>query len=239
MQFDTHTPGESWQALSGQYNVDSSEVEATPQTLDEIIVQAPEEVPTIKKNFTTTNTQAIDPKKPTILLIDDSDAIRTVYAEIFTRAGYNIEEAHDGLAGLDRIKKFQPDIIWTGIAMPRMDGYTLIETLKKNPSLANIPVIICSHQGDMKDHARMQDLGVADFILHGYVSPEEIIDRTHALLQTKEEYIISLDPHNAETQRLVAAHAVDVVCPTGQRLALSLVTNHDKGLSVRFVCVGE
>ncbi|MDR3559112.1 MAG: response regulator [Candidatus Pacebacteria bacterium] len=121
-------------------------------------------------------------KKIKILLVDDDEAIRTTYAEVFRREGYVVTEAMDGLGGLDKATQDVPDVIFTGIIMPRMDGFALKEALAKNVATANVPVLMSSHMGREEDRKRAIEMGVKDFIISGMVSPREVVERVRVML---------------------------------------------------------
>jgi len=121
-------------------------------------------------------------KKTKILIIDDDDSVRGIYVDIFKKEGFEVEEAIDGLEGLDKATKNIPDVVFTGIVMPRMDGFGLIEALKKNVSTANIPVVISSHLGRSEDSEKAKELGVKDFIVRHMVTPKEVVERVKKIL---------------------------------------------------------
>jgi len=65
-----------------------------------------------------------------IIIVDDDDETRTAYAEIFRNKGFKVLEARDGVEGLDIATSEEGiDAIFTGIVMPRMDGFQMIEAL--------------------------------------------------------------------------------------------------------------
>ena len=68
-------------------------------------------------------------KHLSILLIDDDLDTRTLYAEFLRGAGFGIREAGDGLEGLEMVSQIMPDVIITGIIMPRLDGFGLAPTI--------------------------------------------------------------------------------------------------------------
>lgn len=86
-------------------------------------------------------------KTKKILLVDDDEMIRGIYSEVFRNNGFEVEEARDGLEGLEKARSIIPDIIFTGIIMPKMEGFDLMEALKKNVATSQIPVFISSHLG--------------------------------------------------------------------------------------------
>jgi DNA-binding response OmpR family regulator len=79
-----------------------------------------------------------------ILVVDDSATKRALYRSLLETEGYKIIEAKDGEEGLGKAKTESPDIIIADLAMPRMDGFKMIEMIKKDESGKFIPVICVS-----------------------------------------------------------------------------------------------
>ena len=140
-------------------------------------------------------------KKPKILIIDDDDSVRSIYVDIFKREGFEIEEAIDGVEGLDKATKNPPDVIFTGIVMPRMDGFMLKEALVKNVSTTNIPVVISSHLGREEDKEKALALGVKDFIVRNMVTPKEAVERVRKVLGAGE-YKVKLNINELDARQL-------------------------------------
>ena len=138
-----------------------------------------------------------------ILIIDDDIELREMYAEIFQSKNFQVLQAVDGLEGLELIIKELPDIIFTGIDMPRMDGFTMIEELQKNPATANIPVVISSHMGREDDKNRALELGVKDFIIRGTTRPIEVIARINVIFgEAMAEYKVEVNPETLDASKL-------------------------------------
>ena len=74
----------------------------------------------------------------TILAVDDSASIRRMVEFTLTGAGYDVVEAVDGQDGLERAKSRQVNLVLTDQNMPRMDGLTLIRSLRDMPSYKQI-----------------------------------------------------------------------------------------------------
>jgi DNA-binding response OmpR family regulator len=79
---------------------------------------------------------------PTILVVDDDPHIRNLLRRVLTRAGYDVEQAEDGVAALGQIATHAPDLILTDVQMPRLDGIGLASRLTGRA--ATIPVILMS-----------------------------------------------------------------------------------------------
>lgn len=80
-----------------------------------------------------------------LLLVDDNPEFRQVLAEFLRRDGFDVVEAEDGRAALERVRKIEPAIVVTDCQMPRMDGATLVDKLHaRRPGL---PVVVISGEG--------------------------------------------------------------------------------------------
>ena len=184
----------------------------------------------------------IDPSKKTILIVDDDIDTLEMYADVFENADYNVIRAIDGLDALNVISDHTPNLIFTGIVMPRMDGFTMMESLKQNQRTAEIPVVINSHLGRAHDKKKAEDLGAKDFIVRGFTPPREALERIGALLM-RNEYVFRFDHNDQEARKLAKDLGAGnfFVCPRGQEMVLKLSITDPKDLkfSARFSCVDE
>ena len=101
---------------------------------------------------------------PKILVIEDEAAIRRVLVKILSEENdsYQVEEAEDGLAGIDRIRKEDFDLILCDIKMPKMDGVEVLEAVKKIKP--EIPMVMISGHGDLDTAVNTMRLGAFDYI---------------------------------------------------------------------------
>ena len=101
---------------------------------------------------------------PRILVIEDEAAIRRVLVKILSEENktYEVEEAEDGLAGVDMIKKEDYDLVLCDIKMPKMDGVEVLELTKKLKP--EIPVVMISGHGDLDTAVNTMRLGAFDYI---------------------------------------------------------------------------
>lgn len=141
--------------------------------------------------------------KPRILLVDDDADTRDVYTEFLTNAGFEVDEAENGLEGLQKINEVRPDLVISGIIMPVMDGFTLVQALKQNVETARIPIIFLSHLGRQDDESRSKDLGVDDFIVRDTTPLKEVVARVRTLLSSME-YIVAIEPGLFDAKRFAA-----------------------------------
>ena len=101
---------------------------------------------------------------PRILLIEDEAAIRRVLIKILTEESdtYEVEEASDGLEGVEKIKDQEYDLILCDIKMPKMDGVEVLEAVKKIKP--EIPIVMISGHGDLDTAVNTMRLGAFDYI---------------------------------------------------------------------------
>lgn len=83
-----------------------------------------------------------------VLLVDDEDALRSIFKRALQHAGFEVEEAADGQAALAAMERRVPDILITDLAMPRLSGLGLARAMEQDPALAHVPVLFISgHPG--------------------------------------------------------------------------------------------
>jgi signal transduction histidine kinase/DNA-binding response OmpR family regulator len=96
-----------------------------------------------------------------VLIIDDDPSLRDAVSRMLTKEGFWVAVAADGEHGLRTARSIHPDIITLDIAMPGMDGWQVLASLKEDPELAPIPVVIITI---MEDRAKGFTLGAADYL---------------------------------------------------------------------------
>ncbi len=135
-----------------------------------------------------------------ILVVDDDLEQRDLYVELFRQSGFEVIPAGDGLDAWQKISPLNiPDLIFTGIIMPRMTGFELIESLRSNPAAAYVPVIMFSHLGKDEDRQKASKLTQTFFMVKGYNSPKEILAKVKELLDTKP-HIAPIKPEEDDRQ---------------------------------------
>jgi len=108
-----------------------------------------------------------------VLVIDDSPTITKVVQLVLTKAGYEVQTAPDGEAGLASVRASRPDLILLDFVMPRMNGYQFCRELTADAKLRDIPVILMSAKGDQVGERFVKVMGIVDYITKPF-SPEAI-----------------------------------------------------------------
>ena len=107
-----------------------------------------------------------------ILVIDDEEIFRQATACALQRKGFETLEAADGLEGAEIASRDLPDLIICDVHMGRMDGYTLLEQLRKQPSTAAIPFILMTGMGDEGSMRKGMNLGADDYLAKPFTAPQ-------------------------------------------------------------------
>ena len=169
--------------------------------------------------------------------MEDDENTRAMYLAVFQKAGFEVIEAVDGLEGLDKAIKEKPAVIFTGIMMPKMDGFLLFDALKKNVVTSQIPVVISSHMGREEDQKKAMEMGAKDFIPRDINTPIQVAERIVAVI-SPNNYLVKINPLELDAKRLLADLKVNenLKCAKcGGELALSIASGQE--MKTKFVCL--
>lgn len=117
-----------------------------------------------------------------IMVCDDSRSIREVVSRILQAEGYGVELANDGWDAWERMTGLRVDLLLTDLEMPRMDGYTLIEKVRKQDEFGGLPILVLSSRTGEENQRRARRAG-ADGFLFKPVNRRVIIARVQELLR--------------------------------------------------------
>ena len=114
-----------------------------------------------------------------VLIVEDNEDNRAIYAQYLRYAGYRVIEAANGQEGIDLARRERPDIILMDISMPVMDGLTATRQLKGDPELGSIPIIALTAHAMASDEDMVREAGCDGYIAKPVVprAVREEIDR--------------------------------------------------------------
>jgi two-component system chemotaxis sensor kinase CheA len=110
-----------------------------------------------------------------ILVVDDSLTTRTLEKSILEAHGYKVRVAVDGLDALEKLRTEKADLVISDIQMPRLDGFGLLQSLKKDPGLNHIPVIMVTSLDQPEDQQRGLSLGAGAYIVKRKFDQAELL----------------------------------------------------------------
>lgn len=114
-----------------------------------------------------------------ILVVDDETNIRRVVREYAEFEGYEVDEAENGMAAIEKVKNNDYDLIVMDIMMPKLDGFSTCKELKKSK---DIPVIMLSARGEEYDKLFGFEIGIDDYVVKPF-SPKELMARIKAVIK--------------------------------------------------------
>jgi two-component system KDP operon response regulator KdpE len=117
-----------------------------------------------------------------ILVVDDDPGIRSSIASHLRDAGYLVVTAEHGRIALDVFEQERPDLVLTDLAMPEVDGFEVVSTIRRRSAT---PIIVLSVRGSEEDRVRALDIGADDFVPKPFSVPE-LLARVRAQLRRAE-----------------------------------------------------
>ncbi len=117
-----------------------------------------------------------------ILVIDDDQFFAKTIIGALPEGKYEVASAENGEEGLEQMKSNKPDLVILDVLMPKMDGGTFLEIVKKDPDLKNVPVLISSNMSSLKKISDMMSLGASGYIIKSDESLESIVQNVENIL---------------------------------------------------------
>jgi CheY-like chemotaxis protein len=121
-----------------------------------------------------------------ILIVDDDPWILRMVSALLEKKGYTVITASDGDDGLHRAEQLHPDLIISDVMMPRMDGWSMVKSLRARPDLAMTPVIFLTALGSEEDRLRGFRLGADDYLPKPFRFEELDLRVSNALRKGRE-----------------------------------------------------
>ena len=110
----------------------------------------------------------------TILAVDDSASIRQMVAFTLKSAGYEVVEAVDGMDGLEKARSKSFNLILTDQNMPRMDGLTLIKSLRGLAQYKTVPILMLTTESQVEMKAQGKAAGATGWLVKPF-NPEMLL----------------------------------------------------------------
>jgi len=116
-------------------------------------------------------------KKIKILLIEDDPFLVSMYSTKFELERFEVVSAENGEKGYEMATKESPDIILLDILLPEMNGFEVLEKLKKHKTASKIPVILLTNLNQKNEIERGLSLGADDYLIKAHFMPSEVVDK--------------------------------------------------------------
>jgi len=118
-----------------------------------------------------------------VLVIEDDLDARRIYSEYLRTKGWTVFTAPEGRTGLDKIIELTPDIVVLDLAMPKVDGWTVLKHVRESSLTAQTPVVVVSAVRDSRDEAFAAG---CDAYLEKPCSPDVVYLQVRALLRLRD-----------------------------------------------------
>lgn len=126
---------------------------------------------------------------PTILIVDDETLLVRMYQTALEAAGYTVETADNGGNVVETIRRVQPALVLLDIMMPKQTGLEVLDTLKKDPVLKDVPVIMLTNLTWLPGPEIPLAHGALDVWLKSAIKPKELVARVNKFLEGKNSAI--------------------------------------------------
>lgn len=117
----------------------------------------------------------------TILIVDDSATMRQMISFTLGQAGYQLAEACDGLQAFEWAKLNRADLVVTDVNMPKMDGITLVEELRKLPTYKFTPILVVTTESGPEMKQKGRAAGATGWIVKPF-SPEKLVETVQKVI---------------------------------------------------------
>ena len=140
-----------------------------------------------------------------ILVIDDDNAINELIKINLELSGYKVIQALDGIKGFALAKQELPNVIILDVMMPEIDGFTVAQRIRQNPTTKYIPILMLTALSQLKDKVKGFDIGVDDYLIKPF-EMEELKVRVRALLKRSRQI-----PESIATRELLTINEITLL----------------------------
>lgn len=120
--------------------------------------------------------------KRKILIIEDDPFLLSMYVTKLEANGFDVASEENGGKAVDTIRTEQPDLILLDILLPGMDGFEILEEMKRDSAVKDTPVILLTNLGQRKDIEKGLELGAQDYLIKAHFTPSEVITKIEKVL---------------------------------------------------------
>lgn len=140
-----------------------------------------------------------------ILVVDDDNAINELIKINLELAGYKVFQALDGIKGFALAKQELPNAIILDVMMPDVDGFTVAQRIRQNPSTKNVPILMLTALSQLQDKVKGFDIGIDDYLTKPF-EMEELKVRLRAILKRSGQI-----PESVATREILTVKEVTLL----------------------------
>lgn len=117
-----------------------------------------------------------------VLIVDDEEDYRIIMRDVLEGAGIEVVAGVDGQDGVEKLPEGPFDAVLVDWMMPRMDGQTFVQTLRRHPTMKDVPIVMLTVKQTADDELEALHFGVDDFIVKPFQA-EDLLARLRAVLR--------------------------------------------------------
>jgi two-component system, OmpR family, phosphate regulon response regulator PhoB len=138
--------------------------------------------------------QANDERRPRVLVAEDDDSLRRLLELRLSSYGYEVRSAADGVAALESMDGWTPDVAVLDVMMPRLSGLSVCREMRERPETAAVPIILLTARYFDEDIQQVMDLGGVEYMSKpfDFVRLEESIQQLLGRLDRTAPRVITL-----------------------------------------------
>lgn len=119
-----------------------------------------------------------------VLLVEDDDALATVYVTRLQAEGFEVRRCSNGEEALATALSFKPDLVLLDVMMPKVSGFDVLDILRNTPETAGLKVIMLTALSQESDKARAEALGANEYLVKSQVVISDVMDRVRHLINS-------------------------------------------------------
>ncbi len=216
--------------MGGDITVSSTAGRGTVFSIQLPVQVKKEEKEIVSEGRRTVSSGSSGKKSGTVLIIDDDPSTSELMRCFLVREGFRAEVAENGKEGLRMARELRPDAITLDVIMPEMDGWAVLSTLKSDPELSDIPVIMVTM---MDDNQMGYTLGASDFLTKP-IDSNRFISLIRKYQKSDSPFPILVVEDNTDMRemlrRMLEKENWDVMLAENGRIALERMAENEPGL---------
>ncbi|MFZ2188312.1 MAG: response regulator [Candidatus Moraniibacteriota bacterium] len=126
----------------------------------------------------------MEEQKKKIMIIEDDYFVMDIYHTKLTQSGFDVISANNGIDALKKLQEEKqiPDLILLDIIMPYLGGLEVLERIKNDDKLKNIPVILLTNLSQKAEIDKGMGLGAKDYLIKSHFTPSEVLEKINLLI---------------------------------------------------------
>jgi len=124
-------------------------------------------------------------KTASVLIIEDDSYISDMYKIKLESEDFEVATAKDGIVGIKMLEKQKPDIVLLDVVMPKIDGFSILKTIKRNSELKKIPIVLLTNLSQKENVEKGFELGADSYIIKAHFTPSEVVEKIKEILENK------------------------------------------------------